>query len=41
MGRDPDDVCAFIVQDLVVVRLKGALTPAERQLAKRWKVSTW
>src|SRR5262252_4245939 len=34
MGRGPDDVRAFIVRDLVVVRLKGVLTPAERQLAK-------
>lgn len=34
MGRGPDDVRASIVRDLVVVRLKGVLTPAERQLAK-------
>jgi uncharacterized protein YbcI len=34
MGRGPDDVKAFIVRDMVVVRLKGVLTPAERQLAK-------
>jgi uncharacterized protein YbcI len=34
MGRGPDDVKTFVVQDLVVVRLKGVLTPAERQLAK-------
>jgi uncharacterized protein YbcI len=34
MGRGPDDVRAFIVRDLVVIRLKGVLTPAERQLAK-------
>ncbi len=34
MGRGPDDVKAFVVRDLVVVRLKGVLTPAERQLAK-------
>lgn len=34
MGRGPDDVKAFIVRDLVVARLKGVLTPAERQLAK-------
>jgi uncharacterized protein YbcI len=34
MGRGPDEVRAFIVRDLVVVRLKGILTPAERQLAK-------
>jgi len=34
MGRGPTDVRAFIVRDLVVIRLKGVLTPAERQLAK-------
>src|SRR5689334_8659361 len=34
MGRGPDDVRASIVRDVVVVRLKGVLTPAERQLAK-------
>jgi uncharacterized protein YbcI len=34
MGRGPDDVKAFVVRDLVVVRLKGVLTLAERQLAK-------
>ena len=34
MGRGPDDVKTFVVRDLVVIRLKGVLTPAERQLAK-------
>jgi uncharacterized protein YbcI len=34
MGRGPDEVRAFVVRDVVVVRLKGVLTPAERQLAK-------
>ena len=34
MGRGPDDVKTFVVRDLVVVRLKGVLTPAVRQLAK-------
>lgn len=34
MGRGPDDVKTFVVRDLVVVRLKGVLTSAERQLAK-------
>ena len=28
------NVKTFVVRDLVVVRLKGVLTPAERQLAK-------
>ena len=34
MGRGPDEVRALVARDLVVVRLKGVLTPAERQLAK-------
>lgn len=34
MGRGPTDVRAFIIRDLVIVRLKGVLTQAERQLAK-------
>jgi uncharacterized protein YbcI len=34
LGRGPEDVRASIVRDLVVVWLKGVLTPAERQLAK-------
>jgi len=34
MGRGPDEVKTFVVRDLVVIRLKGVLTPAERQLAK-------
>ena len=34
MGRGPMDVKAFILCDLVQVRLKGVLTQAERQLAK-------
>ena len=34
MGRGPMDVKAFILRDLILVRLKGVLTPAERQLAK-------
>jgi len=34
MGLGPGEVHAVVVRDLVVVRLKGVLTPAERQLAK-------
>lgn len=34
MGRGPTDVRAFMIQDIILVRLKGVLTPAERQLAK-------
>ncbi len=34
MVRGPMDVKAFILRDLVLARLKGVLTQAERQLAK-------
>lgn len=34
MGRGPTDVRAFIIRDTILIRLKGVLTPAERQLAK-------
>jgi len=33
MGRGPTDVRAVIVRDMILVRLKGVLTQAERQLA--------
>jgi len=34
MGRGPTDVRAFILRDTILIRLKGVLTPAERQLSK-------
>ncbi|MGD9850727.1 MAG: DUF2294 domain-containing protein [Nitrospirales bacterium] len=34
MGRGPTEVRAFILRDIILIRLKGVLTPAERQLAK-------
>jgi uncharacterized protein YbcI len=34
MGRGPKETQSHIVDDLIVVRLKGMLTPAEQQLAK-------
>jgi uncharacterized protein YbcI len=33
MGRGPKDIHAYLLGDLLVVRLKGVLTMAERQLA--------
>lgn len=35
MGRGPTEAKTYIMEDVVFVRLKGVLTPAERQLAKR------
>ena len=37
MGRGPVDVRTHIIQDMVVIRLKGVLTPAERHLAKDYE----
>jgi len=34
MGRGPMETNTFIIKDIVLIRLKGVLTPAEEQLAK-------
>ncbi len=34
MGRGPKETRTHIVEDLVIVRLKGVLTPAEEQLTQ-------
>lgn len=34
MGRGPLDVKTYIIKDMVLIRLIGVLTPAERHLAK-------
>ena len=34
MGRGPKETRAYVIEDMVLVRLKGVLTPAEQQLAK-------
>ena len=34
MGRGPEEAKAYLVDDMVVVRLKGVLTPAEKKLAE-------
>lgn len=34
MGRGPADVRTHLIRDMVIVRLKGILTPAEQQLVK-------
>jgi uncharacterized protein YbcI len=34
MGRGPKDIQAFLIGDLLVVRLRGVLTAAEQQLVK-------
>ena len=34
MGRGPDETKTYIIDDMVLVRLRGVLTPAEKQLAK-------
>jgi uncharacterized protein YbcI len=33
LGRGPREARTFIVEDLVIVRLKGVLSPAEQQLS--------
>jgi uncharacterized protein YbcI len=34
MGRGPKDLCVHLIDDLVVVRLKGVLTAVEQHLVK-------
>jgi uncharacterized protein YbcI len=34
MGRGPMETKSYIIKDMILVRLKGVLTPAEKQLAK-------
>jgi uncharacterized protein YbcI len=34
MGRGPSETKAYIIKDMIFLRLKGVLTPAEEQLAK-------
>jgi uncharacterized protein YbcI len=34
MGRGPEETRTYILDDMVLVRLHGVLTPAEKQLAK-------
>ena len=38
MGRGPKDIRAHLIDDLLVVRLKGVLTAAEQQLVKTLQV---
>lgn len=35
MGRGPKETKSYIIEDMILVRLKGVLTPAEEQLAKK------
>ena len=35
LGRGPKESRSHIIEDMILVRLKGMLTPAEHQLAKR------
>ena len=34
LGRGPKEVKTFIIQDMIMVRLQGILSPAEEKLAK-------
>ncbi len=34
LGRGPHEVRAWIVQDMILLRLRGVLTPAEEKLAR-------
>ena len=34
MGRGPQETKTYIMKDMILIRLKGVLTPAEEQLSK-------
>ena len=34
MGRGPEETKTYLVDDMVLVRLRGVMTPAEKQLAE-------
>lgn len=34
MGRGPENVRTYLLEDIIIVRLHGVLTPAERQLSR-------
>lgn len=34
LGRGPKEAKTFIIQDMILIRLKGVLTPAEEKLAR-------
>ncbi|MGB2821500.1 MAG: DUF2294 domain-containing protein [Phycisphaerae bacterium] len=34
MGRGPEETKSFVIDDMILIRLRGVLTPAERQLAR-------
>ncbi|MBU4274174.1 MAG: DUF2294 domain-containing protein [Kiritimatiellae bacterium] len=34
MGRGPEETKSYLIDDMVLVRLRGVLTPAEKNLAK-------
>ncbi|HAR63081.1 MAG TPA: hypothetical protein DCS13_06410 [Candidatus Margulisbacteria bacterium] len=34
MGRGPSETKTYIIKDMILIRLKGVLTPAEEQLTK-------
>jgi uncharacterized protein YbcI len=36
MGRGPSDVHAYLIDDLLIIRLKGVLTSAEQNLVKNF-----
>jgi uncharacterized protein YbcI len=40
MGRGPEETKTYIIDDMIIVRLKRVLTPAEQQLAKTTEGTT-
>jgi uncharacterized protein YbcI len=36
LGRGPLDARTFLVNDMILIRLRGVLTPAEQKVAESW-----
>lgn len=41
LGRGPKEVRTWIIQDMILIRLRGVLTPAEEKLAALQTDITW
>ena len=41
LGRGPQEVRTFIIQDMILVRIKGVLTPAEKNWPQKLMAHDW
>ncbi len=41
MGRGAESAKTYIIDDMIIIRLKGVLTAAEKELAREEKGKAW